>query len=105
MKHSYQPSRVEMLPLALRQATTTMLSGRAGPVNIDVPFNLFQEEADVRLEPGAPARLNQRRSAADPDAVQLAVEMLLAACRPVLFIGHGVAFSEAEAELSALAHR
>ena len=48
---------------------------------------------------------NQRRSAADPDAVQLAVEMLLAASRPVLFIGHGVALSEAEAELSALAHR
>jgi acetolactate synthase-1/2/3 large subunit len=105
MKHSYQPSRVDMLPLALRQATTTMLSGRTGPVNIDVPFNLFQEEADVRLEPGSPVRLNQRRSAADSDAVRLAVDMLLAAKRPVVFIGHGVALSEAEDELSALAHR
>jgi acetolactate synthase-1/2/3 large subunit len=105
MKRSFQPSRVDMLPLALRQATTTMLSGRAGPVNIDVPFNLFQEEADVRLEPGAPTRLNQRRSAADPEAVRLAADMLLAARRPVLFIGHGVALSEAEAELTALAHR
>jgi acetolactate synthase-1/2/3 large subunit len=105
MKHSYQPSRVDMLPLALRQATTTMLSGRTGPVNIDVPFNLFQEEADVRLEAGEPVRLNQRRSAADLDAVRRAVDMLLAAERPVVFIGHGVALSEAEHELAALAHR
>ena len=44
VKRSFQPTRVDMLPLALRQATTTMLSGRPGPVNVDVPFNVFQEE-------------------------------------------------------------
>ena len=31
VKRSFQPTRVDMLPLALRQATTTMLSGRPGP--------------------------------------------------------------------------
>jgi len=41
VKHGYQPSRVKMLPLALRQAATTMLSGRPGPVNIDIPFNFI----------------------------------------------------------------
>ena len=41
VKHSYRPSRVEMLPLALCKAATTMLSGRPGLVNIDIPFNLF----------------------------------------------------------------
>ena len=51
VKHSYRPSRVEMLPLALCQAATTMLSGRPGPVNIDIPFNLFQEEANVEIGP------------------------------------------------------
>ncbi|HEV8553173.1 MAG TPA: thiamine pyrophosphate-binding protein, partial [Casimicrobiaceae bacterium] len=34
VKHSFQPTRVEMLPLALRQAITTMTSGRPGPVNV-----------------------------------------------------------------------
>src|SRR3546814_13941633 len=33
VKRSFQPTRVEMLPLALRQAATTMTSGRPGPVN------------------------------------------------------------------------
>ena len=37
VKRSFQPTRVEMLPLALRQAATTMTSGRPGPVNLDVP--------------------------------------------------------------------
>ena len=31
VKRSFQPTRVDMLPLALRQAMTTMLSGRPGP--------------------------------------------------------------------------
>ena len=104
VKHSYQPSRVDMLPLALRQATTTMLSGRPGPVNIDIPFNLFQEEADVAIEPPSGGH-NLRRSGAAPDDVTIAVNKMLAAERPVLFIGHGVTLSEAAEELTALAHR
>ena len=104
VKHSYRPSRVEMLPLALCQAATTMLSGRPGPVNIDIPFNLFQEEANVEIEPPSDGH-NLRRSGAAPDDVSIAVDKMLAAERPVLFIGHGVNLSEAAEELTALAHR
>ncbi|MCL4799299.1 MAG: thiamine pyrophosphate-binding protein [Burkholderiales bacterium] len=104
VKRSFQPTRVEMLPLALRQAATTMTSGRPGPVNLDVPFNLFQEEAEVALE--TPWRgMNVRRSGASPEDVARALDMLLAAKRPALFIGHGVTLSEASAELTALARR
>src|SRR3712207_260486 len=85
VKRSFQPTRVDMLPLALRQSMSTMLSGRPGPVNLDVPFNVFQEEDDVRLESGARAVVNERRSAASPEQVAQAVEMLLASARPALF--------------------
>src|SRR6478735_9170486 len=54
VKRSFQPTRVDMLPLMLRQAMTTMLSGRPGPVNVDVPFNVFQEEDEVEMPPAAP---------------------------------------------------
>jgi acetolactate synthase I/II/III large subunit len=103
VKRSFQPSRVDMLPLALRQAVTTMTSGRAGPVNVDVPFNLFQEEADVSLEPAWDG-FNQRRSGASPEDIGTTVDMLLATSKPVLFIGHGVTLSEASAELTELVH-
>jgi acetolactate synthase-1/2/3 large subunit len=100
VKRSFQPTRVDMLPLALRQATTTMLSGRPGPVNIDVPFNVFQEEDDVDMPPPAPP-LNAQRSGASPDEISEALEMILRAERPVIFIGHGVTLSEASRELTA----
>ncbi len=104
VKRSFQPTRVEMLPLALRQAATTMTSGRPGPVNLDVPFNLFQEEADVALETPWQG-MGLRRSGASQEDVNKALDLLLAAKRPALFIGHGVTLSEASAELTALAKR
>ena len=76
VKRSFQPTRVDMLPLALRQATTTMLSGRPGPVNIDVPFNVFQEDDDVEVPPPAPP-LNTQRSGASPDEISSALDMIL----------------------------
>jgi len=104
VKRSWQPTRVDMLPLALRQATTTMLSGRPGPVNVDVPFNVYQEEDDV--EPPKPAPpFNTQRSGASPEEISACVDLILNAKHPVIFVGHGVTLSEASAELTEFAHR
>ena len=81
-----------------------MLSGRPGPVNIDVPFNVFQEEDDVELPPAAPP-LNTQRSGASPDEISHALDMILKAQRPVIFIGHGVTLSEASRELTEFAKK
>ncbi len=104
VKRSFQPSRVDMLPLALRQALTTATSGRPGPVNLDVPFNVFQEEAEVALEPAAEA-FGERRSGASHDDIRKAVELLQASRRPVIFIGHGCTLSEAGGELTEFARK
>ena len=101
VKRSFQPTRVDMLPLILRQAMTAMLSGRPGPVNVDVPFNVFQEEDEVEVPPPAPA-FGAQRSGAAPDQITAVLELLLAAKRPVVFIGHGVTLSEASQELTRL---
>ena len=76
VKRTFQPTRVDMLPLALRQSYNLMLTGRPGPVNLDVPFNLFQEEDDVEIlrsdqaagfaRPGRCARGCQARRRHDP---------------------------------------
>ena len=39
------PPALTMLPRILRQAMTLMTSGRPGPVNIDVPLDVFVEDA------------------------------------------------------------
>jgi acetolactate synthase-1/2/3 large subunit len=103
VKRSFQPTRVDMLPLAMRQAMNAMLSGRPGPVNVDVPYNVFQEEDDVELPPAAPAYGSQR-SGASREQLNAALAMLLTAQRPVVFIGHGATLSEASRELTQLVH-
>jgi acetolactate synthase I/II/III large subunit len=106
VKRSWQPTRTDMLPLALRQAFATMLSGRPGPVNLDVPFNLFKEPADVDVpEPGEWRHGISSRSGGDPEVVRRAIDLLSGARRPLIYAGHGVALSEAGGELTTLARR
>ncbi len=104
VKRSWQPTRTDMLPTALRQAFATMLTGRPGPVNLDVPFNVFKEPAAVDVpEPGAWRAGISARSGGEPAAVERAVALLREARRPLLYVGHGVTLSEAGGELTALA--
>jgi len=104
VKRTFQPSRVDMLPLALRQAFDTMLTGRPGPVNLDIPYNVFQEEEDVELPALSHVYGTHRPGASDTD-VAAAVEMLAQARRPVFFIGQGTTLSEAGPEITALSQR
>ena len=104
VKRSFQPSRVEMLPLALRQSFDTMVTGRPGPVNLDVPYNVFQEEADVEVPPLSHVLGAHRPGAADDD-LRAVVELLAQARRPVLFIGHGATLAQAAPELTALSQK
>src|SRR5207344_3336572 len=102
VKRTFQPTRVDMLPLALRQSYNLMLSGRPGPVNLDVPFNVFQEEDDVQM-----LRSDQSagfvRPGASPQDVMRVVDMIFAAERPAFFVSHGVTLAEAGAELTRVA--
>jgi acetolactate synthase I/II/III large subunit len=104
VKRSFQPTRVDMLPLALRQAMTTMLSGRPGPVNLDVPYDVFQEADEVEVPPSAPP-FGAQRSGAASEQIAAALKMISQAKRPVFFVGHGVTLSEGGAELTELAHK
>lgn len=104
VKRSFQPSRVDMLPLALRQAMDTMVTGRPGPVNLDIPYNVFQEEAEVEPAPASNLDRQHRPGASDED-LRACVDMLANSKRPVLFIGHGAALAEAGAEITELVRR
>lgn len=104
VKRTFQPTRVDMLPLALRQSTALLTSGRPGPVNLDVPYNLFQEEDELELPPPAGGGISKRPGTA-PEDIAHAADHLLRGQRPLIFVGHGVTLSEAGEELTALAER
>ena len=42
-KKVFQPTRGDQVPLMMRQAWKTMVTGRPGPVVLDVPFDIFKE--------------------------------------------------------------
>jgi acetolactate synthase-1/2/3 large subunit len=82
---------------ALRHA----MSGRKGPVFLDVPLDVqFNSAAgvDVPVDYRTDAK-----PAGDPDLVKVAAQMLREAEHPVIFGGAGIRWSEAEGALAALA--
>src|SRR6202140_4077221 len=105
-KKVFQPTRGEMVPLAVRQAWKTMVTGRPGPVVLDVPFDVFREAAaEETPKPEEWSANISCRCGADPEGVEKAVDMLLAAERPVILVGQGVRYGGAAEELRKLAER
>ncbi len=93
VKKSFQPTRVEMLPLAMKQAFGLLRTGRPGPVNVDVPLNVFQESAEVEIPDPDP--LVKQRPPGDLGALGQTLDLLLAAKRPVILVGQGGLIGEA----------
>ena len=105
-KRVFQPTRGEQVPLMMRQAWKTMTTGRPGPVVMDVPFDIFKEAAASETPDPALWSANiSSRCGADPDGVTKAVDMLLAAEKPVIVVGQGVRYGGAAEELRILAER
>ena len=95
-----------MVPLAIRQAWKTMVTGRPGPVVLDVPFDIFKEAAAE--ETPKPEEWNANissRCGADPEGVSKALDMLLAAERPVILVGQGVKYWRRRGRPARLAER
>jgi acetolactate synthase-1/2/3 large subunit len=105
-KRVYQPTRGEQVPLMVRQAWKTMVTGRPGPVVLDVPFDIFKEAAAEETPRPEEWTANiSSRCGADPEGVAKAVDMLSAAERPVIVVGQGVRYGGATDELLAIAER
>ncbi|MGO9632779.1 MAG: thiamine pyrophosphate-binding protein [Steroidobacteraceae bacterium] len=106
VKRSFQATRPEMLPDMMRYAFATMMSGRVGPVHLDVPFNVFLETTEASVPDPADWRAGiALRSQGDPTAIDRALDILLAAERPLILAGHGCTLSKARSRLQALVER
>jgi acetolactate synthase I/II/III large subunit len=101
VKRWWQPGSLAQFPAMLSQAFRTMLTGRRGPVLLDIPQDLQAEAADLTLRPSGAATIALPR--ADADAVDRAAHLLLSAERPVIVAGGGVISSRASRSLVALA--
>ena len=101
-KRTYQITDIRQLPNTLETALRLMVSGRPGPVAIELPMDMQAES--VLDEPMDPAKYNfSSRILGDIDSIDKAAEMIINAKRPVFLIGGGVIISDATSELVELA--
>jgi tartronate-semialdehyde synthase len=101
VKKSYMVSQPDQLPWVFREAFQIMREGRPGPVHIDLPIDV--QLAMIEYDADADAPLPVPRAAPNPVAIERALDLLLAAERPLLMPGGGVILADACEELVELA--
>ncbi len=101
VKRVWQVMTPSQLPSVMRQAFIQMMSGRRGPVLIDLPMDVQSESCEVELP--FPEIKIPRRIAGDSKEIEKASQLLAQANRPVILAGGGVIASEAWKELRDLA--
>jgi len=98
VKKAWRVHDPAMLPDILSRAFSLAVTGRPGPVFIDVPMDLFSRPVDLPI-PDAASRRPGGRLLGDPGEVERALELLLAAERPVIYAGGGVILGDAHRQL------
>ncbi len=88
-------------PELMKQAIARLRSGRRGPVLLEIPTDVAEQDIGADTIVHDPAAAPE--SPADPGDVRRVVEALLAAERPVLHAGQDVLYADASSELVALA--
>jgi acetolactate synthase-1/2/3 large subunit len=101
-KRHFEARTVQEMPFIMHRAFSAMLTGRPGPVHIEVPMDVQAAAAEVALHELA-HRLPTGRLHPDPEAIEDAARVLHGARRPVIAIGGGVISADAAGELRALA--
>ncbi|MFD4405041.1 thiamine pyrophosphate-binding protein [Nocardia sp. NPDC058499] len=86
----------------IREGLRKALTGVPGPVYIEYPSHVIQEELDVP-EPLPPHRYRLVGQTAGQDKIDEAAELIRQAKQPVLLVGHGVHTSRAGAAVKELA--
>mgnify|MGYP001095939797 FL=1 len=99
-KHNFIVKSVDELADTIRLAFQIAMSGRKGPVLVDVPKDITQAFTEY---PPAPAQKPFEAAPLSEDEISAAAELIANAKKPYIYAGGGVIASEASAELKTLA--
>lgn len=102
-KHSYMVTNADDIPNMVHQAFHLASTGRPGPVLVDIPKDVLNQETtwtkpSLDNLPGYRPTTNGH-----PMQIRAAIELIEKAERPVLYVGGGVIKAEASSELLAFA--
>ena len=102
VKHSYLVKDVTKLEAIIDEAFQIAQSGKPGPVVIDIPKDITAQLAEFSGEQTCLHSVEKEHTL-DNEALDLAVQKLLAAKKPVFYVGGGVVTANAAEELMEVA--
>ena len=106
-KAAYRINKAEDIGIGVARAIRAALSGRPGGVYLDLPAQLLSQTLDaargrkslVRVIDPAPRQIPA------PEAVKRALDLLKGARRPLILLGKGAAYAQADADIRALVEK
>jgi oxalyl-CoA decarboxylase len=106
-KAAFRVLHAEDIGVGVARAIRAAVSGRPGGVYLDLPAKLFPQTIDA--ETGKKSLIKvvdpAPRQIPAPDAVQRALELLRSAKRPLIILGKGAAYAQADAEIRKLVEK
>ncbi|MCG3225223.1 MAG: thiamine pyrophosphate-binding protein, partial [Candidatus Heimdallarchaeota archaeon] len=102
VKRSFELSSAGQVPKVIQRAFNIMLTGRKGPVHINLPMDVQCDYVKGKV-PIPEKRRSTSKIRGDIDHIKLAAEMLMSAKRPVVWLGGGVVASKAFEEVKEIA--
>ncbi len=106
-KAAFRVLHAQDIGVGIARAIRAAVSGRPGGVYLDLPAKLFSQTMDaaagkkslIKVVDAAPRQLPA------PESVQRALDLLKGAKRPLILLGKGAAYAQADADIRALVER
>jgi oxalyl-CoA decarboxylase len=106
-KAAYRVLHAEDIGVGVARAIRAALSGRPGGVYLDLPAKLFAQTMDaeagkrslIKVVDPAPRQIPA------PDSVKRALDLLKGARKPLILLGKGAAYAQADADIRALVEK
>ncbi len=103
-KGAWSVAETRRIPEILTTAIRTALSGRPGPVFVEIPVDLLLQTIEDRLAPIPAGYVHRPAGLADAADVARLAALVAGAERPVVLAGSGVYWDDAAKSLAAFAH-
>ncbi len=104
-KHNYLVKDIKDLVPTLREAFHIARTGRPGPVLVDLPKDVVAKMVDFTEKKPIRMQTYQPTYEPHPGQIEKACKKIIKAKNPVLYVGGGVILSNANVELTELAHK
>jgi len=106
-KAAFRVLHAEDIGIGVARAIRAAVSGRPGGVYLDLPAKLFAQTVDAAVASQSLIKVVDPapRQIPAPDAVARALDLLKSARRPLIVLGKGAAYAQADADIRALVEK